>query len=165
MLFCLNKHYIKNFKNLLISQYIFTKKQKNFKKIINIKINFNNNTFFLANFLLNTFTNKLFYYNIKKLKINLFLTVFNFFFIFINVIYPYLKNLKYITKKSLNYIFFNFEICNFFINPISNIKYKNFINNSSNIIFLNTQLAFKKENFKYIQFFFNFFQIPVLIKW
>ena len=65
MLFNLNKHYIKNFKNFLISQYLILDKQISFDKKINLKINFNNKTFFLSTFLLYTFCIFKFRYIIK----------------------------------------------------------------------------------------------------
>ena len=55
MLFSLNKHYLKNFKNFIISQYCSNIKNLDLDKFIFLKISFLKKSFFLAAFFLYTF--------------------------------------------------------------------------------------------------------------
>ena len=119
MLFNLNKHYLKNFKNFLISQYLVLNKKINFSKNLNLKIKFTNKTFFLATFLMYTFCFFKSSYIIKKQKYNIFLPVFSFFFIFNTFYYSFLQELLFFKKISKNLVILNFFILNFFLNPIS----------------------------------------------
>jgi len=166
MLFCLNKHYIKNFKNFLISQYLLTFKQLYFKKIINISISFADKTFFLASFLIYTFcinnNNK---FIIKNKKYNIFLPIFSFFFTFNNLIYPFLLNLNYFKKISKKLISLEFLISNFFLCPLTFFFTKIFNNIKNKSINLRINFFLKKKKYKYIQFLLNFFQIPLFFKY
>jgi len=164
MLFNLNKHYIKNFKNFLISQYLILDKQISFDKKINLKINFNNKTFFLSTFLLYTFCIFKSRYIIKKQKYNIFLPVFSFFFIFNTFYYSFLQELTFFKKVSKNLVILNFYILNFFLNPISYLFKKKYRWIKQKLINIKIFFFFKKKNFKFLQFFLNFFQIPIFLK-
>ena len=79
MLFHLNKHFKKNFKNFIISQYCLNLKAFNLEQNLYIKINFLKNSFFLATFLLYSFC--IFKFKFKKTLNNFNLIVPIFFFL------------------------------------------------------------------------------------
>ena len=164
MLLSLKKHYVKNFKNFIISQYLITFKQLFFNKLINIKISFSNKTFFLASFLVYTFCILKFRYNLKKNSFNIFLPILNFFFIFNTFFYPFLVNNMFFKKTSKSLVSFKFLLFNFFLILISFFFYKNFCWLENKNIEINITYYLKKSNYKYIQFMFNFFQIPIFLK-
>lgn len=163
MLFSLNKHYIKNFKNFLISHYLLTSKQLFFKKIIHIKISFSNKSFFIASFLLYTFCFIKYKYSIKKHNLNIILPIFNFFFNFNIFFYPFLLNNNFFKKKTKTLISFKFLFSNFFLIPVSFFFYKTFRWLNKQNIEIKFLYFFKKNIYKYIQFFLNFFQLPVFL--
>ena len=70
MLSSLNKHFIKNYKNFLISQYFITNKELFFNNTINIKIGYSKKNFFLASFLLLFFCFLKYKFNVKNSKRN-----------------------------------------------------------------------------------------------
>ena len=164
MLFNLNKHYIKNFKNFLISQYLLKNKQIFFNKILNLKINFTTKNFFLSTFLLYTFCIFKYKYIIKKQKYNTFLPVFSFFFIFNTFYYSFLQELNFFNKITKNLIILNFYILNFFLNPISFLLKKKFRWIKQKLINIKIFFFFKKKNLKFFQFYLNFFQVPIFLK-
>jgi|694.fasta_scaffold134947_3 hypothetical protein len=160
----LKKHYIKNFKNFLISQYIIFLKNIFFKNIININISFSKKTFFLSTFLLYTFYNNNINFTIKNKKYNFFLSIFSFFFLFNTLIYANLENLNIFKKSSKNLISIKFDLKNFFLIPISFFFFKKLRGIKPINISLKINIILKKLLYKYIQFFFNFFQIPLFKK-
>ena len=127
MLSSLNKHFIKNYKNFLISQYFITNKELFFNNTINIKIGYSKKNFFLASFLLLSFCILKYKFNVKKQNINIFLNVFNFFFIFNVFFYSFLNSNNFlINKKSKGLTFLTFLISNFFSVPLAFFFLKNF---------------------------------------
>lgn len=164
MLYNLNKHFIKNFKNFLISHYLIINKSISFDKKLNLKINFNTKNFFLSTFLLYTFCIFKSKYIIKKQKYNIFLPVFSFFLIFNTFYYSFLHELSIFKKISKNLIIINFFILNFFLNPISYLLKKKFRWIKQKLINIKIFFFFKKKTFKFLQFYLNFFQIPIFLK-
>jgi hypothetical protein len=165
MLFCLKKHFLKNFKNYLISQYLFTKKELFFNKIINITVSFSYKNFFLASFLLYTFNdNNKYNITIKKNKINCFIPIISFFYIFNNLIYSYLLNLTFFKKNTRKLMIIKFFIYNYIIYLISVFFKKKFYNFKTKYIKLDLKLLLTEDKYKFIQFIFNFFQIPLFVK-
>lgn len=164
LFFSLKKHYIKNFKNFIISNYCINFKQFFFKQKIHIVINFSKKTFFLAIYLLYTFCIFKFKHFKIQNKIHLFLPTFYFIFVFNIFLYPFLLNLNFLKKISKNIISINFNLNNFFLYPISTFFYKFLYWIKKQTIILNMKLKIQKKLYKYFQFFFNFLQIPVFFK-
>lgn len=162
MLSNLNKHFIKNYKNFLISQYFITNKELLFNNTMNIKIGYSKKNFFLASFLLITFCILKHKFNVKKQNVNIFLNVFNFFFIFNVFFYSFLNSNDFlIKKKSKSLTFFTFLISNFFSVPLAFFFLKNFRwLDHKNTKFL-IKYFLKKKKYKHLQFLFNFLQIPI----
>lgn len=165
MLSSLNKHFIKNYKNFLISQYFITNKELFFNNTINIKIGYSKKNFFLASFLLLSFCILKYKFNVKKQNINIFLNVFNFFFIFNVFFYSFLNSNNFlINKKSKGLTFLTFLISNFFSVPLAFFFLKNFRWLDHKNTKLVIKYYFKKKKYKYLQFLFNFLQIPIFLK-
>jgi hypothetical protein len=91
------------------------------------------------------------------------LPIFNFFFIFNIFFYPFLLNNNFIKKNSETLISFKFLFSNFFLIPISFFFYKTFRWLDKKNIEIKFLYFIKKNMYKYIQFFFNFFQLPVFL--
>lgn len=165
MLSSLNKHFIKNYKNFLISQYFITNKELFFNNTINIKIVYSKKNFFLASFLLLSFCILKYKYNVKKQNINISLNIFNFFFIFNVFFYSFLNSNSFlIHKKSKGLTFLTFLISNFFSVPLAFFFLKNFRWLDQKNTKLVIKYFLKKNKYKYLQFFFNFLQIPIFLK-
>lgn len=165
MLSSLNKHFIKNYKNFLISQYFITNKELFFNNTINIKIGYSKKNFFLASFLLLSFCIIKYKYNVKKQNINIFLNIFNFFFIFNVFFYSFLNSNSFlINKKSKGLTFLTFLISNFFSVPLAFFFLKNFRWLDQRKTKLVIKYFLKKNKYKYLQFLFNFLQIPIFLK-
>lgn len=164
MLFSINKHFLKNFKNFIISQYNFNFKNFNFNEKIYLKISFLKKNFFLATFFLYSFC--IFKYNFKNTSknSNLILSKSFFFFIFNKFYYPNLLNITKILKKSKSLFSINFILDNFFFLPISSFFYTNLRWIKKKKILINLNFFFKKIKFNFFLFFFNFFQIPIFLK-
>ena len=161
MLFSLNKHYLKNFKNFIISQYCSNIKNLDLDKFIFLKISFLKKSFFLAAFFLYTFCIFKFKFKNTFKHINLILPKIFFFFLFNKLYYPFLLNLKTFSKKSKGLISLNYTLDNFFLLPISTFFYKSLRWKQNKKILLNLNFFFKKSKYKYIKFLSNFFQIPL----
>ena len=162
MLSSLNKHFIKNYKNFLISQYVITNKEFVFNNNINIKIGYSKKNFFLASFLLISFCILKYKFNVKKQNINIFLNIFNFFFIFNVFFYSFLNSNDFlIKKKSKGLTFLTFLLSNFFSVPLAFFFLKNFRWLDHKNTKLVIKYFLKKKKYKYLQFLFNFLQIPI----
>jgi len=165
MLLSVKKHYIKNYRNFLISQYFITRKELFFNNKIIIKIEYSKKNFFLASFLLLSFCILKYKFNIKKQNINIFLNIFNFFFIFNVFFYSFLNNHSFlINKKSKGLTFLTFLISNFFSVPLAFFFLKNFRWLDQKNTKLVIKYFLKKNKHKYLQFLFNFLQIPIFLK-
>ena len=160
----INKHFITNFKNFLISQYIINFKNLFFNNQIYLKINYYNKTFFLACFLLYTFCIYKFFFNKKNKRINLFLKPVIFFSFFNNVYYPLIKEIKIFKKKTKNLISFRFKFNNIFSSPLSCFFNKKINWLKINNIFFELNFFFDKKYYRYLQFYLNFFQLPIFKK-
>ena len=101
MLFSINKHFLKTFKNFIISQYNFNFKNFNFNEKIYLKISFLKKNFFLATFFLYSFC--IFKYKFKNTSKNSNLILSNsfFFFIFNKFYYPNILNLTNIFRGKI----------------------------------------------------------------
>lgn len=99
---------------------------------------------------------------LNKNKIILILNKITFFTIFSLFFYPYLINTKFFLHKINKFIYFTFLINRFFFNPLllffNNL---NLISLEKTFNILKASIILKKNQFFFLTFYFNFFQIPL----
>ena len=159
----LYRHYKSNLKNFIISNFIFLNKKIKLKNKIKLFFFFNNYNFYLSLFILFNFwiQNYLMFF-LNKNKIILILNKITFFTIFSLFFYPYLINTKFFLHKINKFIYFTFLINRFFFNPLllffNNL---NLISLEKTFNILKASIILKKNQFFFLTFYFNFFQIPL----
>ena len=159
------KHFFKNFKNLTLSSFIFFDKIYFFKGSVKCFYFYNTYNFYLSIFILFNFWIKPLKYHIQSNKISLLVNIFDFFYTFSVFFYPFLLSLNFVEKKVNTRLSFTFFINRFFLNPLLNY-FSSFYN--CNIkktwILFKLYISFSKKNIFYLNFYLNFFQIPLFLK-
>ena len=155
------KGYIVNFKNFIISNYVFTFKKLFFNNLVYITIETSKKSFFLASFLINCFYffNKIKFFFKKKL-FHILLSSFFFFFFFNLFIFSMYKVNKFYKKINTS-LYMRFKLVNPLIIPNNNffLYKKNYIK-TLKPIFLKFRYTLEKKLKKFLFFYINFFQIP-----
>ena len=157
----LNQHFQKNFKNYLISNFIFYNKKIELNNYVKFYFFYNTYIFYLAVFIIFNFWIRNLFMVVNKNKLTLIQSQINFFFSFSLYFYPYLFNLKIYTKQNNNFLYFTFIINRFFFNPLFLHFNKNYnLNVKKTFNLLKLALFLQPNQYFFLHFYFNFFQVP-----
>ena len=162
----LRKHSFKNFENYIVSNFVFFTKINFFKSPVKCSFFYNSYNFYLSIFILfNFWTIHFKKLHITNHKISLVLNLLDFFYIFSIFFYPFLFNLNFFEKKSSSKLCFTFFINRFFLNPLLTYFYSLYnFNIKKTWILFRIYISLKKKDIFYLNFYLNFFQIPLFLK-
>lgn len=165
MLLLNNKYFIGNFKNFIISNYVFTFKKWSFNTLIYLSLKTSKKSFFLACFLLKCF----YFFNkikifFKKKCFHVLLSTFFFFNFFNMFIFSNTPVNKFCIKRN-NSVSMKFKIFYNVSLPSANFGlYKKNYLKTIKPLYIELRYLLKRKLNKFFFFFFNFFQILFLKK-
>jgi len=159
----LHKHFKKNFNNFILSNYFTLNVDLNKNYEIKLSLFFNNYNFYICISIIFNFWFSNSKYILKKNKLTLYSKQIDFFTFFSTFLYVKVYNLKTFNYKFKKLIYLTFLINNFFFNPFLEWWNRN-LDFKDNLVLLKINFFLKNKFIYYLNFYLNFFQIPLFYK-